>query len=453
MTPRGSELRMLARHAGTVFVGQIAVMAFGLTDTLVAGRYSSEALAALSVGSAVYMSIFVGLLGVLQAQLPVWAQLRGAGEREALGRSVRQALYLAGIASAIGMTVLLCPGPMLQVTGVPPALQPAVREYLNILAFALPPALLFRLYSTLNQSLGKPMLVTWVQIASLGVKVPLSVWWVFGGAGLPAMGLAGCAWATLAVNYLMLAFAVVLLRRQPLYAPYRIWQRLERPHGPTLRTFARLGIPTGLSIMVEVTSFTLMALFISRMGTLAAASHQVAASLAALLYMMPLALGIATSARVSFWLGAGDEARARHVLRLGLKLTLGLALASAGTLAVLHEPIARLFAGTNAPLVALAAALLPWVAVYHVADALQAVAVFILRSYGVATASLVVYCVLLWGVGLGGGYVLAYLGLPGLSAVGSPAAFWGAAALALVLTATALTTLLWRAVKAQRRPA
>ncbi len=48
-----TELATLGRHAGTVFVGQVAVMAFGLTGPLGAGRHSSEALAALSVGSAV----------------------------------------------------------------------------------------------------------------------------------------------------------------------------------------------------------------------------------------------------------------------------------------------------------------------------------------------------------------------------------------------------------------
>ncbi|MFD0668589.1 MATE family efflux transporter [Ramlibacter sp. MAHUQ-53] len=446
------ELRTIARHAGTVFVGQVAVMAFGLTDTLVAGRFSAEALAALSVGSAVYISIFVALLGVLQAQLPIWSQLRGAGEDEALGRSVRQALYLAGLAMVAGMAALLLPGPLLRATEVPPALQDEVSHYLAILAFALPPALLFRLYSTLNQSLGLPRLVTLIQIAALAVKVPLSVWLVFGGAGLPALGLAGCAWATLVVNLAMVVIAAWMLRTQDIYRPYRIWAPMERPHGPTLRSFARLGIPTGLSIAVEVTSFTLMALFIARLGTVAAASHQVAASMTGLLYMMPLALGIATSAQVSYWLGAQDEARARLALRVGFKLALGLAAFSAAAVAALHAPLARLFAGGNAPVVALAASLLPWVAVYHLFDATQTVCVFVLRSFGVATASLVVYCLMLWGVGLGGGYWLAYVGAPGLEPVRAPWAFWGAGALALALAGAALFTLLWRAVRARRRP-
>jgi multidrug resistance protein, MATE family len=446
-----SELRVIARHASTVLVGQLAVMAFGVTDTLVAGRFSSQALAALSVGAAVYISIFVGLMGVLQAQLPVWAELRGARKNAEVGRSVRQALYLCLLTMALGMAALLFPGPLLRWTQVPPELQGEVERYLAILAAALPPALLFRMYSTLNQSLGKPLLVTWLQIGSLAVKVPLSIWLALGGLGMPALGLAGCAWATLVVNYLMLGVACWLLVTQPLYRPYRIWRRLERPDWVAIRGYARLGVPTGLAIMVEVTSFTLMALFIARLGTVAAASHQIASNLTGVLYMIPLSLGIATSARVSYWLGAGDERQARLSLRLGFKLTLLLAVGSAVIVGALHEQVARLYAGPRPELVALAGGLLLWAALYHAADAIQALCVFMLRSYGVAVTPLIVYCVLLWGVGLGGGYLLAYRGLAGFPALQAPQAFWAAGSVALGLTSVIFTALLWRVVQARRR--
>ena len=61
------ELQLILRHAGTVLLGQLAVMAFGVADTVIAGRYSDTALAALSVGSAIYISVYVGLIGVIQA--------------------------------------------------------------------------------------------------------------------------------------------------------------------------------------------------------------------------------------------------------------------------------------------------------------------------------------------------------------------------------------------------
>ncbi|MFT5036364.1 MAG: MATE family multidrug resistance protein, partial [Litorivivens sp.] len=69
------ELRIIGKHASTVLVGQLAIMAFGVADTVIAGRYSDTALAALSVGSAIYISVYVGLIGIIQALLPIWAEM------------------------------------------------------------------------------------------------------------------------------------------------------------------------------------------------------------------------------------------------------------------------------------------------------------------------------------------------------------------------------------------
>jgi multidrug resistance protein, MATE family len=338
-----TELRVIARHAGTVLVGQLAVMAFGIADTIVAGRYSQDALAALSVGSAVYISVFVGLMGMLQALLPTWAELHGGKRHEDLGRSVRQALYLCALGTVAGCVALLFPGGILEWTEVPLALQDDVRSYLAVLALALPPALLFRMFSTLNQSLGKPAFITILQALALVVKVPLTIWFVFGGWGLTAQGAVGCAWATVVVQYLLLGCSVWLLRNEELYSAYAIWRPMERPDWRVIGDFARLGVPGGLAVMVEVTSFTLMALFIARQGTIASAAHQVASNLAAVMYMMPLSIAIATSARVSFWLGSGEAARARAVIRTGFKLGLAMSLLLSAALVLFRNGIAATY--------------------------------------------------------------------------------------------------------------
>ncbi len=400
-----SELKVISQHAGTVLVGQLAVMAFGVADTVIAGRYSDAALAALSVGSALYISVYVGLIGIVQALLPIWAEMLGARKHEAVGRSLRQSLYLSGLITVVGMAALLFPGPLLRWAQVPQAILGEVERYLSVLAYAFAPSLLFRVYSTFNQSLGKPLLVTWLQVGALLVKIPLSIWLVAGGGGIDAMGVVGCAWATLMVYYLLLALAVVMLRTQSLYKPFHIWRAMERPDWPTIGGFARLGIPGGLAYLVEVTSFTLMALFIARLGTVATAAHQIAASMAAVLYMMPLSMAIACSARVSFWLGAGKPDRARRAVFLGLKLTAAISLALSATLLIARSGIASLYSG-NPEIVAIAASLLGWVAFYHLADSIQALCAFLLRCYRITVAPLALYGVLLWGLGLYGGYQL-----------------------------------------------
>ena len=442
------ELKIIVRHAGTVLVGQLAVMAFGVADTVIAGRYSDTALAALSVGSAIYISVYVGLIGIVQALLPIWAELLGANKYREMGRSLRQSLYLSGIITLAGMAALLYPGALLRWAQVPASMLGDVQSYLTVLAFAFVPSILFRLYSTFNQSLGKPLLVTWLQVGALLVKIPLSIWLVAGGAGVEPRGVVGCAWATLVVNYLLLALGFVMLRTQTLYKPFRIWQRMERPDWPVIGNFVRLGIPAGLAYLVEVTSFTLMAVFIARLGVTASASHQIAASMAAVLYMMPLSMAIACSARVSFWLGAGRPDHAKRIVLLGLKLTAYISMALAAFLLIVKHSIADLYSN-NPVIVNTASSLLVWVAVYHLADSIQAVCAFLLRCYRITIAPLMMYGVLLWGLGLYGGYLLTYEGLPGLKAMPSPSAFWLASSLALWLVAICFLALLWRVMQKQ----
>ena len=445
-----SELKIIARHAGTVLVGQLAVMAFGVADTVIAGRYSDTALAALSVGSAIYISVYVGLIGIVQALLPIWAEMLGANKQNLMGRSLRQSLYLTGLITLAGMVVLLFPGGLLRWAQVPQAMLNDVANYLTVLAFAFLPSILFRLYSTFNQSLGKPLLVTWLQVGALLVKIPLSIWLVAGGSGIEPMGVVGCAWATLVVNYLLLALALIMLRTQSFYKPYRLWQRMERPDWPTIGKFARLGIPAGMSYLVEVTSFTLMAVFIARLGVVASASHQIAASMAAVLYMMPLSLAIACSARVSFWLGANRSEDAKRVVLLGIKLAVFISIALAAILLIARDTISSYYSN-NPVIVSAASSLLIWVAAYHLADSIQAVCAFLLRCYGVTLAPLMIYSILLWGFGLYGGYKLAYDGLLGAAAMPSPDTFWLASSLALGLVAVCFLVLLRHVVRKKRR--
>jgi multidrug resistance protein, MATE family len=441
-----SELKIISRHAGTVLVGQLAVMAFGVADTMIAGRYSDQALAALSVGSAIYISVYVGLIGVVQALLPIWAELRGAGKHEAVGRSLRQSLYLSSAIIVVGMAALLFPGPLLRWAQVPDLMQAEVQHYLDVLALAFAPALLFRVYSSFNQSLGKPLLVTWLQIGALVVKIPLSIWLVAGGGGVQPMGAAGCAWATLVVNYLLLLLALIMLRTQSLYGPYHLWRAVEPPDWNHLGRFLRLGVPAGLSYLVEVTSFTLMAVFIARLGTTASASHQIAASVATVLYMMPLSMAIASSARVSFWLGAGQAQRAQRVVVLALQLTGAYAVFLALGIFLARSLIPGWY--SDSPEVkAAASALLAWVAFYHLADAAQAVCAFLLRCYRVTFMPLVLYSVGLWGLGLFGGYRLTYAGLAGYESMQTAMGFWAASTVAIALVAGSFLLLLWRTVR------
>ena len=278
-----NERRLIAGQAATVFIGQIAVMGFGVTDTLVAGRSSPEALAALSVGSSLYITVFVALMGVLQALLPILSEHVGAGRKHAIGHCFEQSLYICVLLSLAGAFFLCHPKQILEWTQVPADLQGVVSDYLAILSLALAPALLFRMFSTLNQSLGHPRVITLIQVLALAVKIPLSMWLALGVDGQPGMGLIGCAWATWWVNLAMLLAMIGLLVWAPMYRPLRIGAPWRRPDWATIKPMLAMGLPNGLSLLVEVSSFAFMALFIARLGNLPLAAHQIASNVATLL--------------------------------------------------------------------------------------------------------------------------------------------------------------------------
>jgi MATE family multidrug resistance protein len=446
-----TERQLIVKHALTILVGQLAVVSFGVADTVIAGRYDPSALAVLSVSAAIYITVYVALLGVLQALLPVFAELHGAKKPLEIGQTFRQALYVWMGLSVIGGLLLVSPEPLLGWTGVPDQLQSQAVQYLSVLAIALPPALFFRLFSSLSQSLGKPRWVTWIQLAALSFKIPLSVLLTFGSDVFAPMGLTGCAVATVIVNYSMVLVALGLLKRQDVYERCRIWAPLETPDWPQIRHLCRLGIPNGLSVTVEVTSFTLMALFIARLGNTAAASHQIASNMAALLYMIPLSFSIAVSARISYWRGAEQWDQMRSALKIGFQLILGLAGVMGLTLWLLNQLIADLYA-KDAAVATMAADLLLLIGFYHLFDALQTYCFFVLRSFKVTIAPALVYSLVLWGVGLMGGFQLAFNGLGPIEAQQSAQAFWVMSIAGLSLVSMALLGLLHLHLKRLTEP-
>ena len=275
------------------------------------------------------------------------------------------------------MALLMNSSLALEWTQVPPELRGVIEDYLHILAWAVPPALWFRLYANLNQALGRPKAVTWVQVVGLACKIPLSVMFTFGAAGYAGWGLIGCAYATLVVNLLMAVFSILALIKGD-YRELHLWRRFEAPHLGRLFEMLRLGLPNAASITVEVTSYTLMALLIARLGSQSAASHQITSNLGALLYMVPLSVSIATSARVSYWIGAARPELARAAIRHGFTWLLLTTLISGLVLALGRDVIARLYIQDEA-VARQASDLLAWLVWYQTVDALQVFCFFVLR--------------------------------------------------------------------------
>jgi multidrug resistance protein, MATE family len=442
--------RRIAPLAWPVFVGQLAVLAFSTIDTILLARHSALDLAALAIGGSAYISVFVGLMGVVLAIAPIAGQLFGAGKLRQCGQQLHQAMWLALALSVLGCTLLLFPQPFLSLSRASPEVAEKVRGYLGALAFALPPALLFTAFRGFNTAVSRPKVVMALQLVALGVKLPLTALLVFGitlptplgTLQLDALGAPGCGVATAIVMIGQMGVAWWLLRRDPFYARFEFTAGLSAPHRASLVGLLRLGVPMGLSIAIEVTGFTFMAFFISRIGATPVAGHQIAVNLVSLMFMMPLAIANASSTLVAQRIGAGDAADARRLGWHGLEAGVLIAATMGAAVYLLREQILHLYTHDSI-IIGAALPLLAWVAVFHIADAAQTVAAFVLRAYRVATVPLVIYAVAIWGVGLGGGYLLAFdsSGLVPV-ALRSALGFWSAATLGLVIAGVGMSAFL-----------
>jgi MATE family multidrug resistance protein len=221
------------------------------------------------------------------------------------------------------------------------------------------------------------------------------------------LGGPGCALASTLLNWGLAALGMLLLARVDDFKALGIFSHFCWPVWKRQAAQLRLGIPMGLSYLIEVTSYTFMALFIARFGTTTLAGHQIAGNVGAVLYMTPLSIGIASSTLVAQALGAHRPQAARTLSRHGIAMAVAIACCYAALVLVLRPYIVDGYT-TNAQVAAKALPLVLIVACYHLFDALQISTAFVLRAYKVAVVPTVIYAVALWGVGLGGGYALGF---------------------------------------------
>ena len=261
--------------AGPLLVGQLAVIAFGVMDTAMVARYSADDLAALAMASSVFISIYVGLTGVVSALAQIAGQLFGAKRFNEIGEEVRQGWWLSLGLSFFGILILANPELLLSIANASPEVEAKAILYLQIVAWGLPASMAMRVLVAFHNAVSKPAVITWLQIAGLLIKIPLNAWLIYGGLGVEPMGGPGCALATVMINWLWMITALWIVYQGKFYQIFAVYQRFSWPDKHKIGTLLKLGLPIGLSYLIEVTSFAFMALFIARLGTLPLAGHQI----------------------------------------------------------------------------------------------------------------------------------------------------------------------------------
>ena len=401
------DIPAILKLAGPILVGQLAVIAFGVLDTAMTARYSADDLAALAMASAIFISIYVGLTGVISALAPIAGQLFGAKRFDEIGEEVRQATWLALGLTVLGCLVLLNADYLLAISQLNPIIQGKARLYLDILALGLPASMGMRVLMALHNAVSRPAVITVVQLVGLGLKLPLNLLFIYGGFGIAAMGGPGCAVATVIITWFWLIITLSFVLIDRFYKPFKIFSHFSKPDWHRIWVLLKLGTPIGFSYLIEVTSFTFMSLFIARLGTTALAGHQIVANMGTVIYMVPLSLSIATMTLVSQSIGADKQERAEEIGWSSVFFTTLLCILIGIGVWVFKFELLDLY-DPPAEVKVFSIPLFLFIAFYQVFDALQVTAAFILRAYRIAFWPMLIYAGSLWGVGLGGGYLMGF---------------------------------------------
>jgi MATE family multidrug resistance protein len=366
----------------------------------------------MALGVSIYMTIVIGLMGVIHALIPIAAQHFGGNRPTEVGAAWSQAFWLALALSIIGAGPMMFPDMWLAFSGaVAPDVRSSVAGYLYALVIALPAALLLRTLYALGTAVSRPKVIMTISVIGIGLKAMLNWIFIFGNLGAPALGAIGAGLATAVVYWLSVIASLWWILQDPYFKPFQL--RISRPRWVAQKELLRLGLPMGGSYLVEVCAFTFMALLVAREGTFVSGGHQIMANLAALCYMMPMALGVATSSLTAQAIGANHYALAQRIGKSGLLLGAAGALLTSSMLLSGQSWIINAY--TSDPQVAaVAGTLLTAIALFHLCDSMQCINSYILRAYKIAVVPLIMQVLALSLVGLLGGWWLGFGGGRGL---------------------------------------
>lgn len=390
-----AELAALFRMGGPLIAAQVAQMATGFFDTVMMGRVGSLELAAVAIGTGLWHALFLLSLGILMGVSPSVAQCHGAGRTAAIAPLVRQALWLGALLGLFCFVVLRQTEGWLAWLGIESTIIPVTGSYLRALSWGMPAIFLCMSLRLFSEGIGRTRPVFLVSVLGLAVNIVANYALIFGHWGFPALGALGCGIATALAMWAMLAGMLILVRMDPGYRGYGLFQQRAWPHWQELRPLLVLGLPIGVGLFLESAIFATVALLLGRLGAVATAAYQIALNLAGMVFMIPLGLSMATTVRVGHAVGAGDPQAARLRGWLGIAIS-GLIMGIIGVLIFLNRySIAHLYTD-DAAVAVVAASLLRLAALFQVSDGLQVAALGALRGFKDTRLPLVIVIIAYW---------------------------------------------------------
>ncbi|MXP67422.1 MATE family efflux transporter [Pantoea sp. Aalb] len=441
------EAHQLVVLAIPVILAQVAQTIMGFVDTIMAGQVSAIDMAAVAIGTSIWLPIILFGHGLLFALTPIIAQLNGLGKYKYIAEQVRQGYWLAfGVAIFI-MLVLWNAGYLIyNIHDINLQLALKSKNYLHALLWGTPGYLFFQVARNQCDGLSQTKPAMLLSFLGLLVNILLNYIFIYGYFGLPPLGGVGCGIATASVYWLMFFVIRFWIRNMPYMRYICMTTYWSPPSRIILIKLFLLGLPIALSFFFEVMLFTIVALLVSPLGIVKVAGHQIALNFSSIMFVLPLSLSVATTIRVGYRLGQCSTEKARIAAWTAQIIGISMAAIIAIFTFNFRYKIAALY--TNNPeVIKLAAQLMLLSAIYQFSDSIQVIGSGILRGYKDTRTTFYITFIAYWLLGFPIGYILALTNwiIPQMGPIG----FWFGFIVGLTAAATMM---LWRIYYLQHLP-
>ena len=393
-----------------VVAAEVGWVTMQIVDIGMVGQLGPEAIGAVGVGSALFLTLAVVGIGFLLGLDPLIAQAFGAQRFTECRIWARHGIVLA-VVLTFPLTLLAWTLQRLVPTwGFDLGVVVLIRSYLRVVTWSLLPLLIFTVLRRYLQSIGmvKPIMFT---LLTANIANAIANWlFVFGNWGFPALGVEGAAWATCVSRSYMCGLLTFLA-----------WRARNRLHdnglvtAPSdtrfdfgrLRHLIQLGWPAAVQMTLEVGVFAVVTALAGRLEPHLLAAHQIVLNIVSLTFMVTYGISAAGAVRVGHAVGRQEPAAARYSGWLALAIGAGFMCVAAVVFLSIPRPILRIFT-TDVEVMETGVILLAVAAVFQLFDGVQAVATGVLRGLGDTWTPMLCNLAGHWMVGLPVGYGLCF---------------------------------------------
>lgn len=379
-----------------ILVAQVSTAGVTFINTTMAGHAGADDLAGVSVGAGLFYPLLASIIGLLMAGTPLMAQLIGRKERESIPFIVRSGMVIGlSVWALFTAAYFFFIDDLLASLALEAAVEHIARYYLmTMIGVVFFLALMIPL-RCLTDTAGSTSISMKLFLLAPVINGIFNYLFIYGHGGMPALGGIGAGLATMMTyGFLLGLFLLVVMKSKDLGGK-QIFASLAL-RSKDLREYLVVGVPSGLSIFMEMSLFSLIIVFLSRYGTDALAAYQIADNFASLVYMLPVSCSMALTILIATAVGAGDMTLARRYKKAGFVVAMGGAMMTASFTVLFRNSIGSVYTD-DAAVALIAGQFLIYSAGWQLFDAISTPIQGILRGLKDTRISFVLMVLAYWG--------------------------------------------------------